>query len=318
MTRTSCHFRVDPNRTLDVRRRDAPRPRSVGRASSQCAALEIGSKRSVSSGRSLDRIRPQRHDDQTVEAGAFRGVVSDVRDAVPSTRSAIARTLAILARRRRRADTTTKQTSPDLASPRKRRAEWLPVLLLVLAWPSAAVHAQPQSVTIPLQMSIRRAVTSSAFPSASMPAHPSPTCSIQARACSTPHSTPPPGMASGRLFPTPRCPTAQESTTATAPESASPATSCRCRRSASTRQAPRRAVRRRRVSAPVPGTRSTPTSSQPFPANPTNTFPATSRAAAHRRTSARSTACSAPATSPLWSAPARPLAAYWARRSSPA
>ena len=81
----------------------------------------------------------------------MRGVVSDVRDAVPSTRSAIARTLAILARRRRRADTTTKQTSPHLASPRKRRAEWLPVLLLVLAWPSAAVHAQPQSVTIPLQ-----------------------------------------------------------------------------------------------------------------------------------------------------------------------
>ena len=71
--------------------------------------------------------------------------------AVPSTHSAIARTLPIHARRRRRADTTTKQTSPHLASPRKRRAEWLPVLLLVLAWPSAAVHAQPQSVTIPLQ-----------------------------------------------------------------------------------------------------------------------------------------------------------------------
>jgi hypothetical protein len=38
-----------------------------------------------------------------------------------------------------------------VSSTRKRRAEWLPVLLLVLAWPSAGVHAQPQSVTIPLQ-----------------------------------------------------------------------------------------------------------------------------------------------------------------------
>jgi hypothetical protein len=38
-----------------------------------------------------------------------------------------------------------------VSSTRKRRAEWQPVLLLVLAWPSAGVHAQPQSVTIPLQ-----------------------------------------------------------------------------------------------------------------------------------------------------------------------